>query len=281
MKLALGQICVEGGMPEQNLARAERASAEAAANGAELIVLPEALDCGWTHSSARRLAGTIPGGGACERLRAAARSHCIFICAGMTERAGELLFNAAVLISPEGDVLLHHRKIHELDFARVKIVRGDRLAVTQTSLGTIGLMICADAFAPDLCITRTLGVMGAKLILSPCAWAVPIDHDQSVEPYGKLWLACYGPVARDPRLTMVGVSNVGPLTDGAWAGRQCIGCSLVVGPNGTPVLQGPYGSDAEALLFTEIAEPKNNGQSHCENAEAAITQTMSIWANES
>lgn len=256
MKVALGQIRVDGGEPDKNLLRAQRAIAEAAARGAHLIVLPEALDCGWTHSSARQLAGEIPGGVACERLRAAARRDRIFICAGIVERAADLLFNAALLISPEGELLLHHRKIHELDIAQDLYARGDRLAIVQTPLGVIGVMICADAFAPELCVSRALGAMGAEMLLSPCAWAVPIEHDQMRDPYGKLWHDCYQPVAREYGLTIAGVSNVGLITDGAWAGRRCIGSSLVIGPDGTPLLQGPYGSDAEALLFVEITPRK-------------------------
>jgi predicted amidohydrolase len=90
--------------------------------------------------------------------------------------------------------------------------------------------------------------MGAEFIVSPCAWAVPADHDNIREPYGALWRDCYGRVAREFGIWIAGASNVGPVTAGAWAGRKCIGCSLIVGPDGEPVAQGPYGEDAEALL---------------------------------
>jgi len=33
----------------------------------------------------------------------------VYDCAGLTERAGETVFNAAVFISPTGEVLFHHR----------------------------------------------------------------------------------------------------------------------------------------------------------------------------
>ena len=48
------------------------------------------------------------------------------------------------------------------------------------------------------------------------------------------------------------MSNVGPITAGPWAGRKCIGCSLVMGPDGREVLQGPYGQDAEAVPFVNV-----------------------------
>lgn len=258
MKLALIQMRVDGGAKEANLARAETRIAEAARAGADVVLLPETLSLGWTHRSARTEADPIPEGESCERLRAAAQRHRVFVCAGLVERAGPRIFNAAVLLHPRGDLLLHHRKLNELEFAHDLYARGDRLGVAQTELGTLGLMICADGFAPGQMVSRTLALMGAQVILSPCAWAVPADHDNACTPYGQVWLDNYGPVAREHRLWIAGCSNVGWITDGAWKGRRCIGCSLVMGPEGTPALRGPYGVDAEATLYVDIPQPREN-----------------------
>ena len=198
------------------------------------------------------MAGTIPDGDACLQLREAARENRIHVCAGLVERAGDQHFNSAVLISPEGDVLLHHRKIHELAMARSLYTCGDRLGVAHTALGTIGLMICADGFAPGQVVGRTLGLMGAQIILSPCAWAVPPDHDNAQAPYGQLWLDNYGPVAKEFKTWIAGVSNVGLITDGGWTEHPCIGCSLVIDPSGETAVRGPYGVDASALILMDI-----------------------------
>jgi predicted amidohydrolase len=251
-KLALVQMLVEGGRKEANLRRATDRIREAAASGAQVVVLPEAMTLGWTHSSAKSDADEIPGSDCCLRLREAARANRIYVCAGLVERAGPLIFNSAVLTGPDGELLLHHRKLNELEIAHDFYAPGDRLAVASTPLGKLSVMICADAFAHGQMISRTLGMMGADIILSPCAWAVPADHDNTKEPYGQLWLDNYCPVARDFRLWIAGVSNVGLLDDGPWNGRKCIGCSLVVGPDGREVLRGSYGADAEAILYTDI-----------------------------
>lgn len=225
---------------------------EAAASGAHIVILPETLDCGWTHPSAREFAGPIPGGASYERLRALARCEGVYLCAGLVEASGERRFNAAVLFSPDGELLLHHRKIHELELAHELYGRGDRLAVAHTPFGTVGVMICADAFAPGESISRTLALMGAQIILSPCAWAVPTDHDQARDPYGVLWRECYGRVARECGVWIAGASNVGPVVTGEWAGRKCIGCSLVLGPDGEPAAQAPYGVEADTVLTVDV-----------------------------
>ncbi|MBI2927466.1 MAG: carbon-nitrogen hydrolase family protein [Verrucomicrobia bacterium] len=251
-KLALVQMRVVGGEKEKNLRHAVELIAQAADDGAAVVVLPEAMTLGWTHPSATEQADEIPDGLSCTTLREAARRHRVYVCAGLVERSGDRVFNAAVLINREGEILLHHRKLNELEIGHEFYALGDRLAVAPTPLATFGVMICADAFARGQVIARTLGYMGAQVIISPSAWAVPATHDNAREPYGQLWLDNYCPVARDFRLWIAGVSNVGWLTAGPWQGRQCIGCSLVVGPGGEKILQGPYGVDAETILRVEV-----------------------------
>src|SRR5689334_6313317 len=113
---AMAQILVEGGKPEANLSRAVAAIREAALQGCKLVVLPECLDLGWTDPSARHIAQPIPGPHF-ERIARASAEYKIHVAAGIVERAGSRLYNAAVLIGPGGELLMHHRKINELDIA--------------------------------------------------------------------------------------------------------------------------------------------------------------------
>ena len=249
-RLGMAQILVEGGRPTENLDRAVRAVRQAAELGCRVVVLPECLDLGWTDPSARELAQPIPGPHA-DLLAIAARQAKVFVAAGLVERAGSRLFNAAMLLGPSGDILLHHRKINELDIAHDLYSVGDRLGVVETELGTFGLAICADNFPNSLAIGHVLARMGAQIILSPSAWAVDADRDHVREPYGKLWLDSYSELARLFDVTVIGVSNVGWLTSGPWKGRKCIGCSLAVGPEGV-LAQAPYGEAAEAVTCVEV-----------------------------
>jgi predicted amidohydrolase len=249
-RVGMAQILVEGGRPLPNLRRAAAAIHSAAEEGCRLVVLPECLDFGWTDPSARGLAQPIPGPHA-ELLVKAAREARVFVAAGLVERAGARFYNAAILVSPNGEILLHHRKLNELDIALDLYSVGDRLGVVETGFGTLGLAICADNFGSSLAVSHVLARMGAQVILSPSAWAVDADHDNTRDPYGKLWRDSYTELARLYDVTVLGVSNVGPVTSGPWIGRKCIGCSLAVGPGGEVLAEGPYG--AEALVHVEVA----------------------------
>jgi len=250
--LALGQLRVTGGAGRENLARARAVMARAAAAGARVVLLPEAMDLGWTWPGARRRAQPVPGGSFCAALCRAAARHGVYVCAGLTEADGRRVYNTAVLISPRGRVLLRERKLNELAIGHGCYDQGDRLGVVPTPYGTFGVMICADARADGECVARTLGLMGADVVLSPSAWAVPPGWDNGRRPYGREWRESYGAVARDYRVWIAGCSNVGPITAGPWKGHACIGCSLVVDPRGRPVLSGPFGEDAEALLLVRV-----------------------------
>jgi len=251
-KAAMIQMLVEGGRKSENLARAEARIAEAAAQGAALAVLPEALDLGWTHPTAREEAEPIPEGEASVRLSQAAARHDIHVCAGLTERDGDRVYNAAVLFDSQGKLVASHRKINELKIGHESYDPGTKLEVFSTELGAVGLMICADAFAVGEVLSNSLGYLGADIILSPCAWAVPADFDHERTPYGELWRRVYKPVARDFSLWILGVSNVGPLDAGPWAGRKCIGCSLAVNAEGIEIAEGPFGEDADVILYVDV-----------------------------
>ncbi|MHB8972668.1 MAG: carbon-nitrogen hydrolase family protein [Pirellulaceae bacterium] len=249
LKLAVGQMLVEGGEVSANLERAECMICQAAGAGCPLVVLPECLDVGWTDPSARTLAEPIPGPRADRLARVAAEQH-IFVVAGLTERDADRIYNSAVLIDDHGQLLLCHRKINELEIAQDLYAIGDRLQVARTKIGVLGVNICADNFPNSLDIGRTLGRMGAQILLSPSAWAVAADHDPTREPYGALWRESYRQLSSAFRMPVVGASNVGPLRGGPWVGRRCIGCSLVFDADGREVATGPY--NEPSLLVAEV-----------------------------
>jgi len=252
VRVGMGQILVRTGAAAENLARARDCVARARREGCAVVVLPECLDLGWTHPDAPRLAHPIPGPSS-DALGEAARVSGLWVVAGLTEKDGERTFNSAVLLDDQGRLRLKHRKINELDIAWHIYSRGTGLEVTDTPFGRVGIPICADNSTASTELGLALGRMGARLLLSPCAWAVKPDHDNAKEPYGRdLWDVAYGLFAERQKIATVAVSNVGRMEAGPWAGRYCIGSSLAVGPDGAVLARLPYGVEAEAFRAVDV-----------------------------
>jgi predicted amidohydrolase len=252
VRVGLCQMRVETGARDENLSRARAMVARARGEGCDVALLPECLDLGWTYPEAPARAQPIPGP-ASEALAEAAREHGIWVVAGLTERDGDRTFNTSVLLDEGGRIRLKHHKINELDIAWDIYTRGTALEVADTPFGRLGITICADNSPDSVALGLALGAMGARLILSPCAWAVDADHDNEKEPYGRdVWDPAYTLLAQEAGLATVGVSNVGRLEAGPWKGRLCIGSSLAVGGDGTVLARAPYGVDAETMLAVDI-----------------------------
>ena len=103
MKIGMGQLLVEGGEPERNLARAVKLIREAKEKNCDLILLPECLDLAWTHPSAKTEANPIPGPYS-DLLCQQAQENKIYICAGLTEKDGDRVYNSAILINSDGTI---------------------------------------------------------------------------------------------------------------------------------------------------------------------------------
>jgi len=169
---------------------------------------------------------------------------------GLIEKEERYIYNTAILIDPQGQIILKHRKINELDIGRQYYAVGTDLTVCQTAFGKFGIIICADAKDPHL--LQLLGKQKTSVVLSPCSWAVPADHDHKKTPYGQEWIDAYSPAAKEFSLWIAGCSNVGWMNDGPWKGYKGIGCSLIVDPHGQVAAQGPYGAEADTIIYHTI-----------------------------
>ena len=233
LKVGIAQIPVRMGDKKANLATVLEYAEEAARERCDVVVFPECCGAGWCSPGARSAAETIPGPltGTLGRL---ARHHGMAVVIGMEEREGDLIFNSAVLIGRRGEIRLRHRKINELDVGLRYYARGRSLAVDDFEGRPLGLVICADSWVPS--IVDALHLMGARLILSPCAWAVrPGGEARNIAKIRRWYAARTG--GKD--LVIVSANGVGRVTQGPWRGKVLQGDSLVTGPGGRALLQGP------------------------------------------
>lgn len=244
MRIALAQILVDMDDRPGNIRRAKEAIASAAAVGADLVGLPECLDMGWLNE--RDIASAEPIGGPLTRaLSASARKFGVWVVAGMVEKADEHTYNTAVVFNRSGELVHRHRKICVLGIAGHLYHRGSSLGVVETEFGRLGVHICADAFGPG--ITGALAEMGAKVVVSPCAWACDRgDEDANIQ-----WLSDrYRERTSEKDIYLVGIDGVGKVTQGVWSGKILRGSSLVYGLGGEELLRGP--TSEQALLIVDL-----------------------------
>lgn len=234
--VGLAQIPIAMGEKGANVETILRYARRAARERCDVVVFPECSLAGWCSPAAGRAAEPIPGP-LTRRLGSLARRAGMAIAIGLEEREGRAVYNSAVLIGSDGRLRARHRKMNELPFARRLYAPGRTLSV----VGGVGLSICADSWEDG--VTAGLWALGARMILSPCAWAIQPGREER----NLSWiLSRYRARARRRRLTIVAVNGVGPVTQGPWRGRVLQGDSLVVGPGGRVAARGPRG--AEALL---------------------------------
>jgi predicted amidohydrolase len=244
MRVAAAQVPVVMGDPDVNRASAVGAVGEAAARGADVVVLPECLLAGWLSPAAARVAEPVPGPFT-DVLAGLARGLGIAIVAGLEERAGDAVHNSAVLVGRDGTLLARHRKIDELDEGLAVYAPGRSLEVVELGGVPAGLPICADSWAAP--ITDVLVAMGARLLLSPCAWAVAPGGEEA----NLAWIASrYAERTAGRELFVVAANGVGPVTQGPWAGKVLQGDSLIVGPDGAILARGA--TNAPDLLLVDL-----------------------------
>lgn len=254
VKIGMGQLLVEGGEPERNLQRAEKMVKEAFQKGCDIILLPEVLDLAWTHPSALTEAQPIPGPYS-DRFCKAASELGIYICAGLTEKYKDRVYNTAIFVDREGDIILKYRKINLLTVEQPFYCVGHSLSVVDTLLGTIGVNICADNYLDGLPIGHTLARMGAQIILSPSSWTVDYVIDETHDPYKEKWIKPYSILAKLYDLVIVGATSVGYIVGGPYEGKKMVGCSIAVNKDGV-IARGPYLEFAGELIVADIEVPQ-------------------------
>ena len=139
--------------------------AEAARRKADLVVLGETVPSANVKLKPHEAAEVIPGP-TTQYFGELARKHNLHIVLSLYERAGHLVYNTAVLLGPEGQLIGQYRKVC-LPPGEVEngIAPGRDYPVFDTRFGKVGLMVCYDGFFPE--VARALTNRGAEVIAWP------------------------------------------------------------------------------------------------------------------
>src|SRR3954467_1131514 len=230
---------------DRNLEVAERLVRGAAADRAELVVLPEKWTVlgppGAIRSSAEPLDGPA--------LTAAAgwaRELDIHLVAGSVPEVvpdQDKLANTSVMFGPDGEQRAVYRKIHMFDVEvgdveyRESAVEqpGDQIAIGEAGGGMVGLTICYDLRFPEL--YRILALRGARVITVPSAFTERTGRDH--------WEILIRARAIENQVFMIAAGQIGF----APPHYRSYGRSMIVDPWGVVLAQAP---DTESFVAADL-----------------------------
>lgn len=246
------------GNAEANLAVIERRVAEAARQGARLVLLQElhngAYFCQHESVDEFGLAEPIPGPST-QRLSALAKQHGVVLVSSLFEkRATGLYHNTAVVLDADGSVAGKYRKMHIPDdpgfYEKFYFTPGDLgFEPIDTAVGRLGVLVCWDQWYPEG--ARLMALAGAELLLYPTAigWD-PADAQDEKDRQREAWILSHRGHAVANGLPVLSCNRVGhePSPLGA-GGIDFWGNSHVLGPQGEFLAQA--GGEPE-LLMAEV-----------------------------
>ncbi|MGE0582434.1 MAG: N-carbamoylputrescine amidase [Steroidobacteraceae bacterium] len=253
-----------------NLATAERLVREAAARGAQVILLQELFETPYfcIEQDTRHLALASPLGenAAVKRFAAIARELGVVLPVSFFERAGKVFYNSIAIIDADGSLLGVYRKTHIPNGPGYQeknyFAPGDTgFKVWNTRYARLGVGICWDQWFPES--ARCMALMGAEVLLYPTAIGSEPPPALPVNSRGHWQRTQQGHAAANVMPLIAsnrfGVERSLQDPDGLWI--RFHGSSFIADPTGEKVAEA--GEDGDAVLtatfdLAEIEQLRNN-----------------------
>lgn len=243
--------------PDFNMATAEAGIRAAAAQGAQIVCLPELFRslyfCQSENHDFFALAEPVPGPST-ERLSKLAAELQVVIVASLFEKRAEGLYhNTAAVIDADGRYLGKYRKMHIPDdplfYEKFYFTPGDLgFKVFKTRYARIGVLICWDQWYPEA--ARLTALRGADVLCYPTAigW-----HPAEKAEYGVAQHQSWEIIQRSHGIAngcyVVSINRTGHEGDPA-GGIEFWGQSFISDPSGTVIVRAPV--DEPAVLVAPI-----------------------------
>jgi len=227
VKLALAQLRIEPGAVETNVDTAVAAIADAAADGVDLVALPELFAVGYFSFDLYDRTAEGLDGPTLATLADAAADHDVGVLAGsivedlaasretgIETPADEGLANSAVFLDRDGDRRAVYRKHHLFGYGSAEqelLTPGDRVPTVEFADHVVGMTTCYDLRFPSL--YRDLVDSGATCVLVPSAWPYPRVEHWNLLPRAR---------AVENLLYVGAVNGVGTFDDAELLGRSAV-----------------------------------------------------------
>ena len=246
LHIALAQISCHQGNKEKNLETIKKNVVRAKREGAQLVIFPELSLTGYVvRDQIYELSERIPGPSTriVEKLAKENDLHIIFGMPETCEKAQATLYNSAVLVGPNGFIGKYHKMYlptHSIFEEKRYFRPGYQVAVYNTKLGKIGLVICYDIYFPE--VTRLTRLKGAQLIV--CISASPGIRRSFFET-----LTAARAIENTTFLAYV---NRAGIEDGL----QFWGGSRLIGPSGRIIAEAKYDEEDFVVAGMDYADAK-------------------------
>ncbi|HEV7276821.1 MAG TPA: carbon-nitrogen hydrolase family protein [Devosiaceae bacterium] len=242
IRIAAAQLhCVPGDV-EQNLGRIRGLVAAAAAEGAQLVVVPETATTGYFIADRLAQLAEPEDGPSAQRLASLAAEHGVHLAVGMAIAEAGKYYDAQLLFGPDGTRLATYRKVHLFAAERQWYAAADEPIVVETAIGRIGMSICYDLMFPEF--IRKLVDLGADLVINSTNW---ITNDFQRGTWG--WTGSAVEALARTRALENGVWLAMADCVGPEAGFDSLGHSCVVAPSGKVLASA---GDAQGIAAADI-----------------------------
>jgi predicted amidohydrolase len=212
MKLAIYQCAGSFLDVSANLDLLAQTAANASAQGADFLVLPELFLSGYNVGDDIHTVAESQDGQAIARACQIAKEYKISLLFGYIEQADQQFYNAAALINETGTLVGNYRKTHLFGPEEQRLFHpGDRWVVQEVAGIRVGVLICYDVEFPEA--VRTLALQGAQLIAVPTAIMPPFF------PVPSLVVPCR---AFENQVFVAYVNRVGNERDLSYFGLSCV-----------------------------------------------------------
>lgn len=238
----------------ENIARAERLVREAAARGAQIILLQELFEtpyfCKDLEPKHLALALPIEENPAVRRMRAVAAELAVVLPVSVFERANNALFNTLAIIDADGKLLGAYRKSHIPDgpgyLEKFYFSPGDTgFRVWPTRYGNLSAAVCWDQWFPEA--ARIMALKGADLLCYPTAiGSEPLDPTLDTRDH---WQRAMQGHAAANILPVVASNRIGSET-GASCALSFYGSSFITDQFGAKLAEA--GRDEEAVITARL-----------------------------
>ncbi|MEK4325018.1 N-carbamoylputrescine amidase [Paenibacillus sp. FSL R7-0312] len=253
VKVAATQMSCSGDIDE-NIRKAETLVREAAAQGAQIILLQELFEtpyfCQKEKSDYYAYATVLEHNKAVNHFKAVAKELEVVLPISFYEKKNYARYNSLAVIDADGTVMGKYRKSHIPDGPgyeeKFYFNPGDTgFKVWNTRYAKIGVGVCWDQWYPEA--ARVMSLMGAEILFYPTAIGSE-PQDGSIDSKDH-WQTCMLGHAAANLIPVVASNRIGEEIDED-SSINFYGSSFIAGPQGNKVAEA--GRDEQGVLVSEF-----------------------------